>query len=310
MKNLKNIRLNIDKVISIIFLILVSGWIITGCSDEPENGIGTVSLSLTDSPIDAENVESVVVTIAGIEFKKEDEDMWEQAEGFGDPQSYDLLTLTEGNSVLLGNFNAGAGVYTGLRFILDAPLRGSNDISNPGSFLKYKDGSEEPLFVPSGDQTGIKSIGSFTVPVNGTVEVTTDFDVRKSVVEAGQSGIFILKPVLRIIVNNQAGEIQGTVSNLNQEVNYVIYAYEDGTYNESEDDDPETETVRFPNAVTSNSVEDDGSYTLAFLAPTVYDLVIASFDSQGAFLEVAGVVENVSVESNQVTTEDIDLNTL
>ena len=173
---------------------LVTGLFLISCGDDDNAGsTGTVSMSLTDSPIDADNVESVNVTIIGMEFKMGGS--WQMIEGFGEPQGHDLLTLSEGNSVLLGNFTAGAGEYDGLRFILDAPEQGSSDISNPGSFISFSDGSEEPLFVPSGGQTGVKSIGNFTVPVNGTVEVTTDFDVRKSVVKAGSSGIFILKPV-------------------------------------------------------------------------------------------------------------------
>jgi hypothetical protein len=38
------------------------------------------------------------------------------------------------------------------------------------------------------------------VPVNGTVVVTADFDVRKAVVVAGSS--YILKPTIKLIVND------------------------------------------------------------------------------------------------------------
>jgi hypothetical protein len=38
------------------------------------------------------------------------------------------------------------------------------------------------------------------VPVNGTVVVTADFDVRKAVVLAGSS--YILKPTIKLIVND------------------------------------------------------------------------------------------------------------
>ena len=73
---------------------------------------------------------------------------------------------------------------------------------------------------------------------------------------------------------------------------------------------------RFPNAVTSNDVETDGAYNLPFLAsidensdPIVYDLVVATFDSDGNFQEVIGVVEDVAVLSEEVTPRDIDLST-
>jgi hypothetical protein len=43
--------------------------------------------------------------------------------------------------------------------------------------------------------------------------VTADFDVRKSIVKAGASGKYILKPTIRLVVDNQAGCIKGDVTN-------------------------------------------------------------------------------------------------
>jgi hypothetical protein len=87
-------------------------------------------------------------------------------------------------------------------------------ISNPGCYLEFEDGSTENLYVSSGAQTGYKTVGSFTVPINGSVDVTADFDVRKSVVEAGVTGMYLLKPTIRLVVENQAGQIAGSVSNI------------------------------------------------------------------------------------------------
>jgi hypothetical protein len=57
--------------------------------------------------------------------------------------------------------------YTQIRFMLDIPEEGSHK-ANPGCYVKFADNSTEPLFVPSGGETGYKAVGEFTVPDNGT----------------------------------------------------------------------------------------------------------------------------------------------
>jgi hypothetical protein len=66
--------------------------------------------------------------------------------------------------------------------------------------VKFADNSTEPLFVPSGGETGYKATGQFTVPANGTVEVTADFNVHEAVVVADSH--YILKPTIKLIVND------------------------------------------------------------------------------------------------------------
>jgi hypothetical protein len=83
--------------------------------------------------------------------------------------------------------------------MLDIPEKGSHK-ANPGCYIEFADNSTEPLFVPSGNETGYKAIGQFTVPVNGTVEVTADFDVREAVVVADSS--YILNPTIKLTVND------------------------------------------------------------------------------------------------------------
>ena len=163
----------------------------------PETGTGILKLYLSDAPIDTENVTAVNITIQEIQYHLDGE--WIICEEFEGPKTYDLLELTGGNITLLGEFTLPAGNYTQIRFMLDIPEKGSSP-ANPGCYIKFANNSTEPLFVPSGNQTGYKAIGHFEVPVNGTVEVTADFDVRKAVVVAGSS--YILKPTIKLIVND------------------------------------------------------------------------------------------------------------
>jgi len=281
--------------------------IFTAC--EKDSNKGTLNLSITDAPVDDPNIEGVYLTITEVQYHRNDNNEWFRFEDFEGPAEYNILELTNGESALLGSFELEAGTYTQLRFMLDAPERGMSVPSSPGCYLKYNDGSTEPLYVPSGHQTGWKAVGAFTVPSNGGVGVTADFDARKSIVEAGATGMYILKPTIRLIVDNQAGQITGGISNIPEGTDIIVYAYEDGSYTSEEASEPASESPRFPNAVTSSTADDSNSYHLAFLAPMSYDLVVTS-SINGEFQQVLGIVEDVTVESKQTTSQPVDIDTL
>jgi hypothetical protein len=164
----------------------------------PEQALrtGILKLYLSDAPIDAENVTGVYITINEIQYHLDGQ--WITCKEFVGPKIYNLLELTGGNSTLLGNFTLPAGDYTQIRFMLDIPEKGSHPV-NPGCYIEFANNSTQPLFVPSGGETGYKAIGHFEVTANGTVAVIADFDVRKAVVVAGSS--YILKPTIKLIVN-------------------------------------------------------------------------------------------------------------
>lgn len=308
-----------------------------------DSGTGTVSLSLTDAPIaDAADVEGVFITITSISYNVNEE--WVEAAGFEGPQEFNLLDLTEGNVAPLADTTLAAGEVTQIRFMLDVAERGAPVDGNPGCYIAFdpdgtadgdpSDDTIESLFVPSGGQTGYKANGPFTVPTNGTVEITADFDVRQSVVYAGnlqqQNGFYLLKPTIKLVVNDQAGTIAGefvegsttyTVDGEDFVVNeYVVFAYdaslvEDWTAEDwtSEATPVDSESAPFPNAVTSGNVQEPegdaaATYTLPFIAAGTYDLVVAGVDAEGAYTLINRTdYPDVVVESELPTTIDIDL---
>lgn len=279
---------------------------ISSCQVDNEfNGTGKLALSVTDSPVDAANVKAVYVTFTGLEYQNGEGD-WQTAATFVGPRTINLLELQNGKTSLLGEFNLPSGNYTGLRFKLDAPTRGGNVPSNPGCYIELVNGDKKPLFVPSGGQTGYKAIGSFTVPINGLVEVTADFDLRKSVVSTGGNTNYLLNPTIKITVNNQAGEIKGLISNLLSSKKYVIYAYSKDAYIPNEASTPTGENVRFPNAISSSTIDPTGTYTLSFLAAGTYDLIIVSTDSEGNVV-VEKQIKGVIVESKKTTSQNSSL---
>ena len=285
-------------------------FLFTACNEDDNNhDTGTLKLSITDAPLDSANISEVNITVSDVQYHIKDNE-WKSFEDFEGPKSYNLLELTRGESEMLGQFDLGPGTYTQLRFMLDAPDKSQGTPSNPGCYVVFEDSTEEALFVPSGSQSGYKATGKFTVPANGTVDVTADFDARKSVVHAGRSGMYILKPTIRLIVDNQAGSIEGTVTNIPEGSEAVVYAYEDDAYTEEEEADPvDEEAVRFPEAVTSDMVDAEGTYKLSYLAPDTYDLIVVE-TIDGEFSSVLGTVENVEVESLNASISDINIEEL
>ena len=288
---------------TIILVILTASGASCGTSEQaPVTGI--LRLYLSDAPIDTEDVTGVYITINEIQYHMNDQ--WITCEEFEGPKTCNLLELTNGNSTLLGDLVLSGGHYNQIRFMLDIPEMGQNP-ANPGCYVQFADNSTEPLFVPSGNTTGYKAVGEFTVPMGGTVEATADFDVRKAVVVAGAS--YILKPTIRLVVNDEVGRISGLVTNNSSYTDIIAFAYQDGIWAETEDDDPVGEESRFPNAVNSGKMCEDGHYTIPLLSAGTYDLAVAGYDGAD-FGEVLGFISDVVVESNQTTKQDIHTDAL
>ena len=278
-----------------------------GCGGSSSSKTGTLSLSLADAPLaDEANVTGVYITIAGIEYHTT-AGGWKTMEEFNSSVNpINLLDWQDGKSISLGDFRLPAGKYTQIRFLLDAAEEQQMPKSNTGCFIEIND-VNETLYVPSGSQTGYKAIGNYEVPINGQVRMTADFNVRKSIVRSGNDSYYKLKPTIKLVVTDEAGQIDGTVSNLDANSSYVIYAYEytDGTttWNSDETVDPASGEVRFANAVTSSKVKDGGAYTLAFLAAGTYDLIIAKYDGNGNYVTFY-IQQGVQVNSGETTPID------
>ncbi|MBL6445022.1 DUF4382 domain-containing protein [Fulvivirga sp. 29W222] len=297
------------KMLSVVFL---SAMIFTACNDDnTTNGKGKASIYITDAPIDDDNVAAVIISVNSVEANGPEG--WETIDEFEEPVDIDLLSYQNGEAFLLTENEMDAGTYSEVRLILNIQEKVNDQIQNEGSYIEYLDGSKEPLFVPSGGQSGYKAKGEFTIPVGGVVGVTLDFDVRKAVVKAGNSGNFILKPTIRLIANQDAAMINGHFEPDNLDSagynKVVAFAYENDTFTESETNEPAEGEIRFPNAVTS-SVIIGGDFTLAFMKSGTYDLYFASYDENGGYVELIGSYQDVTLEAGTKLELDLELNLL
>jgi len=113
-------------------------------------------------------------------------------------KTYNLLELQNGLTEEIGEANLSAGKYTQVRLVLgEQEDNGTNILGNPHPYAHYvifADGSDfSKLKVPS---NVIKLKHNFEVYPDTQTVLTLDFDANKSVVEAGNSGKYILKPVI------------------------------------------------------------------------------------------------------------------
>lgn len=151
---------------------------------------GLVRIHLTDFPLDDAEVTRVWVTFTTIEVYSQTAG-WMTVVDYGAAgRTFDLLALQNGTTEELGAFQLAPGTYDQIRL----HIRGDN-------LIEVDDGSgprTEPLTVPSGEQTGIKLVRSFTVPEVGATSIVVDFDAQKSVLRSPGSE-YKLKPTIKIV---------------------------------------------------------------------------------------------------------------
>jgi hypothetical protein len=302
---MKKIHNLISIVISLTIISLLSGCsgggdsttnptINTNNTVNPNNGI--VTLSLTDAPIDDVNVKGVYVTIDTLRYQYVDNnESWYDVD-LNESRTINLLDLQDGNTTLLQQVELASGDISSVRFVLDP-----NEC-----YVDLYVGGIQPLEVPNADTVGFNAIGGFTIEAGETVNITADFNVRKSV-KVTENEEYELYPVIKMIDNSEIGEIQGT-SNLNLPRGssfVVVYAYEDGTWNENESN----MTNNFNGAAFSANATDK-SYTLPWLNSGIYDLVVVSYDENGVYKNILGFINDVSVVVDQTILQDITDETL
>lgn len=159
--------------------------------------MGTLKFALTDAPacgFDAVNVTIEKVRVHQSASVEDENDAGWVDVPVTDVRKVDLLSLTNGVLEELGQTSLPAGKYTQLRLVLadnqGQPL--ANSVVPTGS-------AETELHTPSGQQSGLKINVDIDVPEGQIADFVLDFDACKSVVTAGNSGRYNLKPVLTAI---------------------------------------------------------------------------------------------------------------
>ena len=173
---------------------------------------GTLRLAMTDAPAcgyDAVNVTVQKIRVNQNSGASETDGGWSEIV-LNPAKRVDLLDLTNGVLEELGQTQLPPGKYTQLRLVL-ADNNGTLPLAN--SVVLTSDGSEVALKTPSGQQSGLKSNINIDIASNQLADFVIDFDACKSVVSAGASGQYLLKPVVTMIpryVNGVSGYMDAT----------------------------------------------------------------------------------------------------
>lgn len=170
-----------------------SAALLAACGGGSGTSTGTLKLAMTDSP--GCGYEHVYVTVTKVRIHQSSTAMdndsgWHEIQ-VPAVQKIDLLGLTNGALQELGSLPLPAGRYEQARLVLsDAPL--ANSIVLAGT------GDEIELRTPSAQQSGYKLQAHFDVIGNQVADMVLDVDACRSIVRAGNSGQYNLKPVVAV----------------------------------------------------------------------------------------------------------------
>ena len=226
-----------------------------GGGDAP-GGEGSLRVAITDAPSCYENV---FVTVEKVRVHQsgtaaDSDGGWSELV-VSPPRRIDLVSLTNGVLEELGSLPLAAGRYSQVRLVLaENTASGSGALANS---VKPIGGTETALATPSAMQSGLKLKANVDVAAGQMADLLLDFDACKSVVQAGNSGRYNLKPVMSVVPRVVSG-VTGYVTTTLSLSSTTVAAQQNGT------------TVRstVPDAV--------GKFSIPFLPAGTYTLVITS----------------------------------
>ncbi|MFO8079833.1 MAG: DUF4382 domain-containing protein [Armatimonadota bacterium] len=248
---------------------------------------GNVRVVLTDAPV--ADLSEVWVNILRVELVPAEDGSIVTLDSGELPAMFELLSLAA-DPVELGIIEAPVGVYEQVRLVLAAD----------GHYLVDADGVEHALRVPSGAQTGVKvnfPDTGFEVS-EGQTTLLLDFLAGPSVHQAGQSGQWIMRPVIhgsRFGADlPEFGGIEGTV------------AYEDGSIPQGLEGNPPAVFLDGDDAEMIAEIDTEtGAFAVPSLRAGEYELEVGWLDEEGEMAdgELLIVVDENAYEEIDVVVE-------
>lgn len=188
--------------LAVLLSFFIAVIFIASCSESTSSEIvqGQIKITMVDAPA---GFDQVNISVARVEVHITGADSSSGWVVINEIEStYDLLTLSNGATAVLGNSSLDAGHYTQIRLIIGD---GSNVVV---------DGVGYPLEIPGGDQTGIKLNQEFEIQGGLEFELILDFDTENSILLTG-SGQYIMNPVIRVVPAEISGTISGKINPVN-----------------------------------------------------------------------------------------------
>jgi len=187
------------------WLVMVAGaLLLSGCpSPDPPSAAGTLSVRMVDNG--RPGLAAIYVTVGHIDVHPQGGN-WKTV--LVPQTTVNLFELVNGGQVSLGLTDLAAGPYTELRLVLGSiPDDTLNLQAAPHPYANYlidDSGRVQELAVPGGLQTGIKLTDGFSIASGRTTLLVLDFDGAHSLVRAGSSGEYLLKPAIKVVADTTA----------------------------------------------------------------------------------------------------------
>lgn len=289
-----------------------------GSGSDSLEAVGRISLGISDGPISGAS--KVCIAFTEIEFQSRGTSVVVDFSGAPEtsppetsaPETINLLDFQGANSFpILVNQELPAGEYQWMRLGVDA-LRvsasnaavgdsGGLECDGAGSYIVTDEGTFK-LYIPSGAESGLKLVGGFTIPVNGTADFTAEFDLKKSIAEPnGLAPDVIFRPTIRLVNNVDVGTLTGEVSDNLVAVEGCdpwVYVFDAGM---EEEPDPNDSVAT---AMVKSEITNDGltrhNYTVGFLLAGAYKV---AFTCNGVDFEPVGG-KDAEILPKAVTTVD------
>ncbi len=182
------------KKTGICVVLAFSTCLFSSC-DKTSESTSYLEVRLTDAPGDYEEV-NIDIQDVQVNFGSS-EGGWKSLEV--NKGVYDILKLTNGLDTLLGKIELPAGRISQVRLVL----------GNQNSVRV--NGKTEALSTPSAQQSGLKLQVNADLLEGITYKLLLDFDAARSIVRAGNSGKYNLKPVIRTLAEASSGAITGLI---------------------------------------------------------------------------------------------------
>jgi len=179
---------------------LAVAFLFTACTREDKNsGSGNkarLQVALTDDPGDYEAV-FIDVEDVRINYSDDPNNGWESLANVNRGE-YDVMRLVNDKDTVLADAEVGPGTISQIRLVLGS----DNYVQIDGQRIKME--------TPSAQQSGLKLNIHQAVEPGLLYKLLLDFDVAKSIVRTG-SGKYMLKPVIRTVLEAAGGTIKGNV---------------------------------------------------------------------------------------------------
>ena len=206
-------RMNYLKSIFGSVITMIALMLMVNCDNADSNKSETarIQLKLVDEPGDYEQVN---IEIIDIQYRSTEEDeSWQSfTPESGYPLNVDITELIAGNSLLLTDEVVPVGLLKQVRLVLSdnntLKIEGEDDLI--------------PLDTPSAQQSGLKLNLDKELEAGFVYSFILDWNVQKSIVKAGNSGKYILKPVIKVNAEVNSGSISGKVVEIIEDIETPI----------------------------------------------------------------------------------------